>query len=138
MTMYTRNYPNRDKKAIFFYTLFLAVFLFSLLINPAYSNPAFVINASDSTGEWSRGVITNREVIFTTRPLIKSEFNVYISSPGKYQLFAYLNHNWRRNVACIYVEAIDDKGVLYKGYHRIENIWYLDKDYPGRWFCIFG
>ncbi|MFH1397312.1 MAG: hypothetical protein ABIH27_02005 [Candidatus Omnitrophota bacterium] len=114
----------------------LIVFLFNLLINSAYSNPAYIINASDSIGEWSKGITTGREVVFTNESLIKSEVQVYIENPGKYQLFSYIHHNYRESVPCIYAEISNDKGILYNGSHRIENIWYLDKINPGRWFMV--
>ncbi len=123
-------------KKIILKVLWLIAFLFNFLIIPAYSNPALVINASDSTGEWSKGVVTGREVVFTNKSLIKSEVQVYIENPGKYQLFSYIHHNYRETIPCIYAEVSNDKGILYNGSHRIENIWYLDKINPGRWFMI--
>ncbi|MBU0503695.1 MAG: hypothetical protein ABH882_06530 [Candidatus Omnitrophota bacterium] len=110
--------------------------LLNLLINPAHSQSALVINASDSTGEWNKGVVTGREVVHTSESLIRSEVQAYIENPGKYQLFSYIHHNYREAIPCIYAEVSNDKGILYSGSHRIENIWYLDKDYPGRWFMV--
>ena len=123
-------------KKISLKVLCLAVCLFNFLINSAYSNPALIIDASDSTGKWSKGVVTGREVVSTNKSLIKSEVQVYIENPGKYQLFSYIHHNYRKAIPCIYTEVSNDKGILYNGYHRIENIWYLDKIYPGRWFMV--
>jgi len=133
--MYTRNYPEMKKKTIssIFYC---TVFLYSFLLTSAYSNPVLVVNASSSTGKWGRGIITNREVVSANKPSIKSEVQVYIENPGKYQLFLYVHHNYREAIPCIYVEVTNDKGILYNGSHRIENIWYLDKDSPGRWFMV--
>ncbi|MEI6831367.1 MAG: hypothetical protein WCK61_01520 [Candidatus Omnitrophota bacterium] len=123
-------------KKISLKVLYLAACLFNFLINPAYANPALIIDASDATGKWSKGVVTGREVVFTNKSLVKSEVQVYIENPGKYQLFSYIHHNYRKAIPCIYTEVLNDKGVLYNGYHRIENIWYLDKIYPGRWFMV--
>ena len=123
-------------KKISLKVLCLAVCLFNFLINSAYSNPALIIDASDSTGKWSKGVVTGREVVSTNKSLIKSEVQVYIENPGKYQLFSYIHHNYRKAIPCIYVEVLNDKAILYSSYHRIENIWYLDKNNPGRWFMV--
>jgi len=123
-------------KKITLRALYSVVFLFVFLINPAYPGPALVINASDSTGEWSKGVVTGRQVIFSGKPSIKSEIQVYVEKGGKYQLFSYIHHNWRKAIPRIYVEVSNDGGVLYEGYHKIENIWYLDRSNPGRWFMV--
>lgn len=123
-------------KKIMLKALCLIVCLLNFLIIPAYSNPALIINASDSFGEWNKEIITGRKVVSTNKSLIKFEVQVFIENPGKYQLFSYIHHNYRKVVPCIYVEASNDKGILYKGYHRIENIWYLDKIDPGRWFMV--
>ncbi len=135
MITYTRNYPDMDKKTIFSIVCF-SVFLFNLLLIPAYSSPILVVDASSSKGKWGKGVITSREVSFTNSPSIKSEVQIYIENPGKYQLFLYVHHNYRKAIPCIYVEVLSDGGILYNGSHRIENIWYLDKDSPGRWFMV--
>jgi len=124
-----------NKKAIF--SIFCsAFFLFNLLLSPAYSNPVLVINANSSAGKWGRGMVANREVVFTNKPLIKSEVQVYIENPGKYYLFSYVYHNYREAIPCVYVEVSNYKGILYRGSRRIENIWYLDKADPGRWFMV--
>lgn len=135
MTMFTRNCPDMNKKMIpnIFYS---TIILFNLLLTPVYSNPVLVVNANNSTGKWSKGVITGREAVSANKPLINSEVQVYIENPGKYQLFSYVHHNYRETIPCIYAEVYNDKGVLYRGSHRIENIWYLDKDSPGRWFMV--
>jgi hypothetical protein len=124
-----------NKKSIFSVSYF-TIFLLSFLLTPAYSNPVLVVDASSSKGKWDKGVITSRKVVFTNRPSVKSEVKVYIENPGKYQLFLYVHHNYRGAIPCIYVEVSNDKGILYNGSHRIENIWYLDKDSPGRWFMV--
>jgi hypothetical protein len=115
---------------------YFVVLLFNFSLIPAYSNPALVINANSSIGGWNKEVITGREVVSTDEPLIKSEIQVYIENPGKYQLFSYIHHNYREATPCVYVEVSNDKGILYSGSHRIEHIWYLDKVDPGRWFMV--
>lgn len=135
MTMFTRNYPDMDKKitlSIFYFT----VFLFILLLTSAYPDSAVVADASNSAGQWNKGVITARDVVFTHKPLIKSKVQVHIENPGKYQLFLYVHHNYRKAIPCIYAELSNDKSILYSGSHCIENIWYLDRDSPGRWFMV--
>jgi len=94
------------------------------------------INASNSVGEWKKGTVTQREVAFTDKPDIKSETEIYVACKGKYQLIAYVHHNWRKSCPCIYVEAIDSTGKVHRGYHKIENIWYLGPKDKGRWFFV--
>ncbi|MDD5080180.1 MAG: hypothetical protein PHH68_07690 [Candidatus Omnitrophica bacterium] len=132
MTMFTRNCPknnNLGPRNI----LCLAVF-FSLLYSPVFAASGSVVDAGNATGGWNKGIITAREAVFTDRALARSEVKAYVFEPGKYQLFAYIHHNWRRSVPRILVEVVDNNGFLYQGFHRIENIWYLDQDSPGRWF----
>ena len=117
-------------------SLFLIAFFCFWLVDPVYSATTLVMDAADSTGKWDKRVVTQRVVAFSAKPLSKSEVRCYVASPGKYQLFAYIYHNWENAVPCIYVEAIDAKGVKHKGYHRIENIWYRDKVSSGRWFFV--
>lgn len=108
---------------------------FSLIIGQsAESN--LVINASHSIGEWERGTVTQREVVSTDKPNLKSEIEIYVAHKGKYQLIAYVHHNWRKSCPCIYVEAVDYREKLYRGYHKIENIWYLGPKSKGRWFLV--
>jgi len=137
MIMFILNFPGRKMKAGFKIKVsFLAVFFCGLFIPLGYPEQVFSVNAVDSLGEWRREVVTGREVVTTSKALAKSEIQVYIEEPGKYQLFAYIHHNWRKVVPCIYAEVANDGGVLYQGYHRIENIWYLDRENPGRWFMV--
>jgi len=116
--------------------LFPAIFLFGIFTGQAYPSQALVFNATDSSGEWRKGLVADREVVSTDKPSAKSEIQVYIEEPGKYELFAYIHHNWRSFVPGVNIEVLDDEGILYKGYHRIENIWYLDSGDPGRWFMV--
>jgi len=130
--MFTQNCLKKNKKAAG-NILCLAVF-FSVFAGPVFAATGAVIDAGDSSGEWHKGVITGREAVFTDKPLARSKVKAYVAEPGKYQLFAYIHHNWRRSVPRILVEVEDNNGFLYQGFHRIENIWYLDQNSPGRWF----
>jgi len=100
------------------------------------AEPDFCINASDSSGGWQKGMVTQRKVAFTDKAKIKSKAQIYVPNKGNYQLVAYVYHNWRKNCPCIYVEAIDSAGMSHAGYHKIENAWYLGPQDQGRWFFI--
>jgi hypothetical protein len=94
------------------------------------------IDSKASTGEWSKGVVSYRDAVFTHKEKVSSEAEVYIPAQGKYQLIAYIHHNWRKSCPCVYVEAIDSAGKAYKGYYAMEHIWYLNSRAQGRWFFV--
>jgi len=100
------------------------------------ARPAASAETGDSSGAWEKGIVTDRRVIYTDKPDCISEIQIDVPSAGRYQLVAYVHHNWRISVPCIYAEAEDAKGIKHKGYHKIENIWYLKADDPGRWFFV--
>lgn len=130
--MFTRNCPNKDKRTAA-RILFLAAW-FVLLAGPAFAGSGSVIDAADGSGEWKRVTVTGREAVSTNKTLARSEVKAYVAEDGKYQLFAYIHHNWRKAIPRVLVEVVNDNGLLFQGFHRIENIWYLDRDSPGRWF----
>lgn len=113
-------------------------FLLFFSDSPLCAGTSPVIESINSQGVWEKGIITNRNCIFTATAGALSSIEAYVSSPGKYQLFAYIYHNWRdREVfPCIYTEAIDSTGKKHAGSHMIENIWYLNEKKRGRWFFI--
>ena len=125
------------KVKIFIKSLFVVFCYFGFLLGFGLSAESnFCINATNSVGQWQKGVVTQRTVAFTDKANIKSAITISISSKGKYQLLAYVHHNWRISCPCIYVEAIDSVGKVHRGYHKIENIWYLGPEDQGRWFFV--
>jgi len=130
--MFTRNYPIKNKRTAA-KILFLAV-CFGLLAGPVFAGIGSVIDASGASGEWKKETVAGREAVSTNKPLARSEVKAYVAEAGKYQLFAYIHHNWRRYIPRVLVEVVNDNGLSLQGFHRIENIWYLDQNSPGRWF----
>lgn len=117
--------------------LLYRVIFFCLLVNIVYAEPAcLVISAGDSKEPRDAAVIAKRKVILVDKLFSVYKIQAYIPRNGKYQLFAYVHHNWRDAVPCIYVKATDSAGRVHKGYHKVESIWYLDKESPGRWFFV--
>ncbi|MBU1862062.1 MAG: hypothetical protein KKH94_00130 [Candidatus Omnitrophica bacterium] len=112
------------------------VALVALLLTTSISHAATVISAQSARGEWIKGDIAQREAIFIDKTGCVSEVSFNVPRPGKYQLFTYLYHNWRKSFPCIYVKIIDSKGKTHFGYHKIENIWYLEQEKIGRWFFV--
>lgn len=111
-------------------------FLSVVLANSSFADNFPVAHAVNSQGEWQEGEITQREVIFTDRLKVKSKIIMDVPLAGKYQLFAYAHHNWRRRIPCIYVEASDSQGKTHRGSACIENCWYFRQDEVGRWFMV--
>lgn len=121
---------------IFINLLLLTLFLFFSLNINSWAQSTLIIDANESKCAWEKDIITNREVIFVDKPFIAAEIQTNIPIAGKYQLLAYVHHNWRKVTPCIYVEAVDSEGNKHKGYHKIENIWYLSQESKGRWFFV--
>ncbi len=114
------------------------IYLFFIIISLCCSSGftaefALVKRAIETEGDWEKGVILEREVIFTKRNDTTSEIYFNIPGEGDYQLYAYVYHNWRKYSPFIYVEAEDSQGIRHTGYMFFEQCWYLDKDQPGRW-----
>lgn len=125
------------KAKIFIKSLFIVYWCLGFLLGIGLSaESSLCINASNSIGKWQKGTVTQREVVFTDKAKISSETEIYVASKGKYQLIAYVHHNWRKSCPCIYIEAIDSTGKVHRGYHKIENIWYLGSGDKGRWFFV--
>lgn len=116
--------------------LFLGLFLFFPLNFYLWAQSPLVIDVTASKSAWEQDILTDRKVIFTNKPFEIAEIQTDIPSAGKYQLFAYAYHNWRQATPRIYAEAVDSEGIIHKGYHKIENIWYLSQEDKGRWFFI--
>lgn len=87
-------------------------------------------------GLWEKGTILDRAAVFTNKAGAVSSVKINIPKAGRYQLFGYIYHNWRKSVPNFCIEAIDSKGTRHKGYHKIENIWYLNESTTGRWFFV--
>lgn len=102
------------------------------------SETSLVIETNDLQGYWKQGVVGSRKVVFTDKADNFSEIRASVPKDGKYNLLVYLHHDWRNREAFpgIYVEAVDSKGIQHKGYHLVENIWYLDEEAQGRWFFV--
>lgn len=117
---------------------YFSIVLFSLSVSSLYGKDFAVISAAKSKGEWRKEVVTHREVVSIDEPRKISEINIFVPRDGKYQLLAYVHHNWRNRDAfpCFCVEAVDYRGNKHRGSHIIENIWYLEEDDSGRWFMI--
>lgn len=113
-------------------SLFLAVIFASSLFAENFP----VAQAINSKGDWEKDEITQRKVIFTEKVKVKSEIEIDVPYPGKYQLFAYVHHNWRSYIPCIYVEAFDSEGKIHVGGACIENCWYFKEEEAGRWFMV--
>ena len=111
-------------------------FLIVVLASSSFADNFPVAHAINSQGDWQKGEITQREVIFTNKFKVKSEFRLNIPYPGKYQLLAYIHHNWRNYIPCIYVEAFDSQGKVHRGGACIENCWYFSEGEAGRWFMV--
>lgn len=124
------------KRRILLIRLLTPFFLLFLLATTSFAEDFLVVHAINSEGEWQKGEITSREVVFTRQVKAVSEINVDILSYGKYQLLAYAHHNWRKYAPCIYIEAVDSKGQIHKGEACIENCWYFKEKEPGRWFLV--
>lgn len=133
--MYIRRSPGLEN---FKYSrgLFLLLILFNTCLAAACAQQPFIIPADKACGAWQKSVVTGRKAISTDKPKASSEIQLNLIKSGKYQLFAYVHHNWRKAVPHIYVEALDADGKLHAGYHKIENIWYLDNAFLGRWFFV--
>ena len=116
--------------------LFLGLFLFFPLNIDLWAQSPLVIDVTASKSAWEKDILTDRKVIFTNKSFEIAEIQTDIPTAGKYQLFAYAHHNWRQATVRIYAEAVDSEGIIHKGYHKIENIWYLSQEAKGRWFFI--
>lgn len=121
--------------------IFISLLLFNLLLRCSleasiWAEACLVVDAANSKGAWKKGIVMDRKVLFTDKAYAVSELQIDVPAPGKYQLFAYLHHNWRESFVYIYVEAVDSNGIAHKGYHKVENIWYLRQEDIGRWFFI--
>ena len=137
MTGFIRKYLVMGKSNTLIKSLFIAFLCLGVFLGAGLgAEPGLFIDAGNSTGGWKKGTVTQREVAFTDKPNISSEIKLYVSHRGKYQLIAYVHHNWRKSFPCIYVEAVDSAGKLHRGYHKIENIWYLGPEDKGRWFFV--
>ncbi|MBM3250108.1 MAG: hypothetical protein FJZ09_04590 [Candidatus Omnitrophica bacterium] len=112
-------------------------FIAGLTLLPACAWASLAVTAKEARG-WEKGTLTARGAVFTGDASKTCEFKISVPQPGKYQLFVYVHHNWRNRKAFpeIFVEALDAKNKAHKGSHLIENIWYLNKGYPGRWFMV--
>jgi len=116
----------------------LLIFFFFVIIsaNSSFAQNFPVAHAINSQGDWQKGEITQREVIFTNRVKLESEIDIDVPHSGKYQLLAYVHHNWRNYAPCVYVEAIDSQGKAHRGGACIENCWYFKEKEAGRWFIV--
>ena len=117
-------------------SLFCGIFFCFFLSDNLWAETSLVIDATSSTGTWEKGIITDRKVLFTDKSYVVSNIQMDVPKPGEYQLFVYAHHNWRKSSPCIYVEAVDSEAKVHTGYHKIENIWYLEQQDKGRWFFI--
>lgn len=138
MTERIRNYQAMIKSATSIKTVIAVILVFSCLFSSICLEASLIVDATKAEGAWEEGVVTSREVILTSKSNVVSEIEIDVPYSGKYQLIAYVHHNWRKVIPCIYVKAVDSEGNIHKGYHKIENIWYLKEDEasPGRWFFI--
>lgn len=141
MTERIRNYQAMIKSAASIKAVVAVIFLFFCLFSNICLEAleaSLIMDAANSEGAWEEGVVTSRKVILTNKSNAVSEIEMDVPYPGKYQLIAYVHHNWRKAIPCIYGVAVDSEGNIHRGYHKIENIWYLKEDEvsAGRWFFI--
>lgn len=137
--MCIRKSPNQKMGRVLI-NIFILVAIFGAGLSDillAQEHPLFV-EAVNSRGDWKEGVVAARRVIFTDKAGAGSEIDIDVPAEGKYQLLAYIHHNWRNRNAFPYirVEAVDAKGSSHSGSHTIENIWYLEDNDSGRWFFV--
>ena len=127
------------RRLLIFINTFAVSILFCLLISSKLlAETSLFVEAVNAQGAWQKGVVTARKVVFTDQPGVVSEIDINVPKDGKYQLLAYVHHNWRNRNAFpdIHIGAIDSKGNSHSGSHMIENIWYLEENDPGRWFFV--
>lgn len=127
------------RRLLIFINTFAVSILFSLVISSkSLAEIPLFVEAVNARGAWQKGLVTARKVVFTDQLGVVSEIDTNVPREGRYQLLAYVHHNWRNRNAfpAIYLEAVDSKGDKHRGSHMIENIWYLEKDDPGRWFFV--
>lgn len=116
--------------------LLISIFLLAIAVKLAFAENFPIAHAINSQGKWQKGEFTQREVIFTDKVKVKSEINIDIPRSGKYQLFAYVHHNWRNYAPCIYVEVLDSEEKIHRGGACVENCWYFKGKEAGRWFMV--
>lgn len=117
-------------------TSLLLVLISGAIISRVFAGTSIVIPSIDMSGEWDHGTITKREAVLTDNAGAVARITINIASAGKYQLLAYVYHNWRKASPVLYMEATDSKGHVHKGYHVLEKILYLRDETAGRWFFI--
>jgi len=122
------------KKLLF--KLLISLFLIAISANSSFAHDFLVVHAINAQGDWQKGEVTQREVIFTNKVKVESEINIDVPRSGKYQLLAYVHHNWRNHAPCIYVKGLDAEGKVHKGNACIENCWYFKEKEAGRWFMV--
>jgi len=92
-----------------------------------------VKKAFEAQGEWQKGIVLDRKVIFTNKNRAASKIMFEVPQEGDYQLYVYVYHNWRKYSPFIFFEAKDAKGAVHKGYMFLEHCWYLGSEDKGRW-----
>jgi hypothetical protein len=115
-----------------FYSLCAALILFSFSSAGVYA--AIVVEGESAEGAWQVGELRSRSVLYTDMQNQKASIVIDVPSAGRYTLFGYLFHAWQKDFATLFVEACDEEGNLYRGYHALENIWYTYQATNGRWF----
>src|SRR3989338_8581868 len=115
------------RRLLIFINTFAVSILFCLLTSSKLlAETSLFIEAVNAQGAWQKGVVTARKAVFTDQPGVVSEIDINVPKEGRYQLLAYVHHNWRNRNAFphIRVEAVDAKENSHGGSHTLENIWY--------------
>lgn len=112
--------------------IFLIAFLFLKSLEAA-AEFGLIKKAVEAEGQWQKGIILDREVIFTDKNDAVFRIGFDVPWEGDYQLYAYVHQGWREYSPFIYVEAEDSRGIRHTGYMFFEDCWYISENSPGRW-----